>query len=461
MKAANTTVFPFHRNAIRFRAHRYFLEMLAALVVLTSVAALSPVRAAEVAPGVMEEAMDKVLVVRTADNADRFLGSAFLWGEEAEVAVTAAHVVGKATEVRLVDRNGREEVGVVIARDEARDVALIALGDGFRGRAGFVPAAEATGLGSSVWALGAPLGLEFTLTKGQVSSEARQVQVAVPILMVQHDAAVNPGSSGGPLVDAEGRLVGMNTRIADGSRMFVGIAYAISAADLARIVPLLIAEELLPFPKMEFRMRPIDKLIAAALGVSEGGLLIEDVQVGGMAERSGLKAGDIVMAVDGVVIEEPGMFAFLIEAAQGAKGEADFAILRAGQAVLVTVVFAEAKETGLLERAAPGSEASRKASYRIESLGLELGQGGRIDRLLENSPAIWAGLVEGDRILSVNGVVMDTAALRALELTEPAVVLVQGRNGRTRHVVLDPWNTAAGLRPVGDANVLDPAVVVF
>ncbi|WP_435257467.1 trypsin-like peptidase domain-containing protein [Thioclava sp. FR2] len=460
MKAANRTVFPFHRNAIRFRAHRYFLEMLAALVVLTSVAALSPARAAEVTPGVMVGAMEKVLVVRSADNADRFLGSAFLWGESAEVAVTAAHVVGKAGEVRLVDSQGREEVGVVIARDEVRDVALVALGEGFRGRAGFLLAGLPE-LGQSVWALGAPLGLEFTLTKGQVSSEARQVQVGVPILMVQHDAAVNPGSSGGPLVDAEGRLVGMNTRIADGSRMFVGIAYAISAEDLGRIVPLLIAEELLPFPKMEFRMRPIDKMIAAALGVSEGGLLIEDVTVGGMAERSGLKPGDVVLAIDGVVIEEPGMFAFLIEAAQSAKGEADFALLRAGQAVLVTVVFAEHKEVGLLERNAPGSEAARKASYRVESLGLELGDGGRIAKLLENSPALWAGLVEGDRILSVNGVVYDTTALRALELTEPAIVLVQGRNGRTRHVVLDPWNTAAGLRPVGDANVLDPAVVVF
>lgn len=450
----------FRPSAIRLRVRRCFVEVLAALVVLTSVAALSPVRAAEVAPGVMEGAMEKVLVVRSADTADRLLGSALLWGESAEVAVTAAHVVGKAGEVRLVDQAGRSMVGVVIARDEVRDVALVALGEGFAGRPGFVPAAAMAGLGQAVWALGAPLGLDFTLTRGQVSATARQVDVAVPIRMVQHDAAVNPGSSGGPLVDAEGRLLGMNTRIADGSRMFVGIAYAISADDLARIVPLLIAEDLLAFPKMEFRMRPIDRMIAAALGVSEGGLLIEDVSVGGMADRAGLKAGDVVLAVDGAVIEQPGAFAFLIEAAQ-ARGEADLAILRAGRAVLVTIVFAEPRETGLLERNLPGSEAARRASYRIESLGLELGEAGRIDKLLDNSPALWAGLVAGDRILSVNGVALDTPALRALELTEPAVVLVQGRNGRTRHVILDPWNTAAGLRPVGDANVLDPTVSVF
>ena len=459
MKAALNIESRSYIRPARFRAHRYFMELLAALVVLTSVAALSPAKAAEVAPGVMEAAMDKVLVVRSADNADRFLGSAYLWGESAEVAVTAAHVVGKASEVRIVDRQGREEVGTVIARDEVRDVALIALGPVFQGRAGLIPG-PAAALGQPVWALGAPLGIDFTLTQGLVSASARQVSAAVPILMLQHDAAVNPGSSGGPLVDAEGRLVGMNVMIADGSRMFVGIAYAISGEDLARIVPLLIAEELMPFPKMEFRMRPVDRMIAAALGVSAGGILIEDVTVGGMAERAGLKPGDVVLAVDGVVIEEPGEFAFLIEAAQ-ARGEADLAILRQGQAVLVTVGFGAHAETGLLERNAPGSVAARKASYRIESLGLELGTAGRIDRLYENSPALWAGLVEGDRILSVNGVEYDTPALRALELTEPAIVLVQGRNGRTRHVVIDPWNTAAGLRPVGDANVLDPAVVVF
>ncbi len=73
--------------------------------------------------------------------------------------------------------------------------------------------------------------------------------------MLQHDAAVNPGSSGGPLVDAMGRLVGMNSQIADGSRMFVGIAYAISAPDLQRIVTGLIEETLMPLPSLGLTAR--------------------------------------------------------------------------------------------------------------------------------------------------------------------------------------------------------------
>ncbi len=221
--------------------------MAAVLMALAVLMAALPARAGTAA---LETAMDAVLTVRTNDDEDRFLGSAFLWGDRAEVAVTNAHVVGTAQEVRLVDRHGNEEVGLVIATDPVRDVAVISVAPGPDGvpRRGLVAAPDPAGLGLEVYALGAPLGVEFTLTEGMISATARQVDIAVPLLMLQHDAAVNPGSSGGPLVDAEGRLLGMNSQIADGSRMFVGIAYAIGAADLDRIVTGLIDETLPPVP---------------------------------------------------------------------------------------------------------------------------------------------------------------------------------------------------------------------
>jgi serine protease Do len=221
--------------------HTFILTLmaLALVIALTS--------GARAAASDLEAAMDTVLTVRSNDADERFLGSAFLWGEDAVVAVTNAHVVGEAEEVRLVDRHGNEEIGLVIARDAVRDVAVISVAPG---RRGLVPADTAAGLGDEVFALGAPLGIEFTLTEGLVSATARQVDVAVPMLMLQHDAAVNPGSSGGPLVDAAGQLVGMNSQIADGSRMFVGIAYAIPSGDLDRIVTGLIEETLPPFPSL-------------------------------------------------------------------------------------------------------------------------------------------------------------------------------------------------------------------
>ncbi len=122
----------------------------------------------------LETAMDAVLTVRTNDDEDRFLGSAFLWGDAAVVAVTNAHVVGTAEEVRLVDRHGNEEVGLVIATDPVRDVAVISVAPGPDGnpRRGLVASAEPAGLGLEVYALGAPLGVEFTLTEGMISATA-------------------------------------------------------------------------------------------------------------------------------------------------------------------------------------------------------------------------------------------------------------------------------------------------
>ena len=171
-------------------------RLILALAVLTTLAALSPTRAGSV----LDDAMARVLVVRSDDAGDRFLGSAFLW-RTGDVAVTNAHVTGGAATVQLVDQAGDTQTARVIARDPVRDVAVLSVTPDLTGlQPGPIPA-----LGEPVWALGAPLGLDVTLTCGKVSARARQVKAAVPLRLLQHDAAVNPGSSGGPLIDATGR----------------------------------------------------------------------------------------------------------------------------------------------------------------------------------------------------------------------------------------------------------------
>ena len=425
----------------------HVIEALAALMVLALVAILSPASASP-----LDAAMDKVFTVRSSDAEDRFLGSAFVW-EDGEVAVTNAHVVGDAEEVRLIDRHGLETTALVIARDPVRDVAVISLPTASEG----LPlTTEAPHLGDEVFALGAPLGIEFTLTEGRVSSLARQVDIAVPMLMLQHDAAVNPGSSGGPLVDLDGRLIGMNSRIADGSRMFVGIAYAIPAADLSRIVTGLVEETLPPFPTLGLTARPVDRQVAETLGVAPQGLLIDAVAPGSLAAAAGLRAGDILTAVSGTPLAHPGDFAFVIEAATPTE-TASLTILRAGQEHVLTLPLADVSDTGLRTRELPRLPAA-VASYTFATLGVTLDEGGTVTDLTANSPALLAGLAKGDRILAINGSPQDLASY---ELSAPALLLVEAPGGATRHIRLDPWHAPEGVRPLGGANVLDPDVVVF
>jgi serine protease Do len=368
--------------------------------------------------------------------------------------VTNAHVVGDASEVRLTDARGREEIGLVIGRDAVRDVAVISVAAGRQGLAlGAAPA-----LGAEVWALGAPLGIEFTVTEGRVSALGRQVEAAVPILMLQHDAAVNPGSSGGPLVDAAGVLVGMNSQIADGSRMFVGIAYAIPADDLSRIVAGLIDETLLPLPELGLTARPVDRQLAAALGIAASGLLVDSVTDGSLAALGGLRAGDVVLALGGHVLAKPGDLAFAVEAALP-DGLADVAVLRAGEKLLLSVpLVADDVASNLSLRDVSGAVPQRVVRYTLETLGMVLGADGLVTAVNENSPALFGGVAAGDRIVAVNGALAD---LSAVTIEAPVLLLLQGETGATRHVLIDPWATGKTIRPVGGANVLDPDVVVF
>lgn len=436
-------------NRQRRQRPLHFIEALAALMVLALVAVLSPASASP-----LDRAMDKVFTVRSTDAEDRFLGSAFVW-EGGEVAVTNAHVVGEAEEVRLIDRHGQDLTAVVIARDPIRDVAVISLPTPTQG---LQLAPNAPDLGDEVFALGAPLGIEFTLTEGRISTLARQTDIAVPMLMLQHDAAVNPGSSGGPLVDQEGRLIGMNSQIADGSRMFVGIAYAIPAPELQRIVQGLIDETLPPFPTLGLTARPVDRQIAETLNLPAEGLLIDAVAPGSLAATAGLQPGDILTAMGGTPLTKPGDFAFAIEAAT-IDGEAQLTLLRGGETQTLILSLTAEDPTGLRTREAPRLLAPTTVSaYTLPELGVSIDAQGTVSDLTDNSPALLAGLAKGDRILAINGAPQD---LTTYQLTAPALLLLQSPGGQTRHIRLDPWHAPEGVRPVGGANVLDPDVVVF
>lgn len=430
-----------------------------ALILALGLGIARPVKAAELQEA-LDRALQATLVVYSDDLDETFLGSAFLW-DDGTIAVTSQHVLRDRVTVELRGPDGTVISAKVIYRDEGRDLALIAVPGAVFGP-GLKPADEMPGLGDTVYALGAPMQEAWSVTSGTVSAVERQVEEAQPVTYIQHDAAVNPGSSGGPLVNAAGELVGMNAQVADGSRLFAGIAFAISGSDLARLVPAALAGELPEVPDLGLRVRPITKKIALALGLDDQvGLLIDQVLANSVAGRAGVEPGDILISFDGTPIGSAGDLAFLIDERSGDHPQ--IVVLRGGRIIVLTLdLTTGAPVLDTLSGPTGGAVGPVKvSSYTLAGLGIQC-DGTQVTGVNPGSPALFSGLIPGDTILMINGVPVDQLDLATATFDKPLVVLIKRRTGQTLHVIIDPWGKEIGPRPVGGgANVLDPSVVLF
>ncbi|MEM8577741.1 MAG: trypsin-like peptidase domain-containing protein [Pseudomonadota bacterium] len=405
--------------------------------------------AAQMTPETAARAVAATLIVRAEGGPSRFLGSAFLYGAQ-DRAVTNAHVVGRAKTVRLEAQDGMSVTARVIAIDHARDLALLALD------APMGPPLQPGGpvpVGAPVYAVGAPLEAGFTLTAGIVSALGRQIAPTQPVRFIQHAAPVNPGSSGGPLLDAAGRVVGVNTRIADGSRFFVGIAYAVPVAQVTRFL----SDGALPAHAPGMQVRALGPRMRTALGHTGPGILVEEVRAGSPARAAGLRAGDILTRAAGDVLSRPGDLAFALAAS---KTEMRVTYLRDGAARDVVL--------DLTPRAGPslstGGQAARGTEYKMADMGLILDPDGTINGVVSQGIGYLMGLSHGDRIAAIDGrAVGDLPADWASDMRfdRPLLLRIALSGGGTRHYVLDPWADPVGLRPSSGANVLDRDVVVF
>jgi len=229
--------------------------------------------------------------------------------------LTNNHVVSDAASgaklsVRFSD--GHELPAELTGRDPKTDLAVITVKDDEP--LPVIEIGDSGGLaaGQPVVALGAPLGLSSTVTAGIVSALGRTVPVpgeddrnAILAGAIQTDASINPGNSGGPLVDCDGRLVGVNTAIAtvpgsggQASTGSVGIGFAVPESLALPIAKELIAHGEASHPTAGITVVPIPPGAAAAFGVT-GGLFVQSVVSGGPAQQAGLRVGDVITAVNG------------------------------------------------------------------------------------------------------------------------------------------------------------------
>ncbi|MBI2879094.1 MAG: trypsin-like peptidase domain-containing protein [Candidatus Rokubacteria bacterium] len=278
----------------------------------------------------------------------RSLGSGFLVTQDGYV-VTNAHVVGRDTEVQVRLASGRRFKGTVVGRDPRVDLALVKVeGEGFP----VLPLgdSEAVKVGELVLALGHPFGLEQTVSLGIVSRKGAPLLAAAPGFdFIQTDAAVNPGNSGGPLVNVAGQVVGVNTMAArNGS-----IGFAIPVNLVKGLLPQLLAKGKAEWGWLGVGIEEITEENATEFGLTEPrGVAIHRIIPGQPAEQGGIRAKDVVVAVDGLPVGAPRELQRIIATTQVGK-TIRLTLLREGKETEVAVTVGLYPEGGPEPAAAP------------------------------------------------------------------------------------------------------------
>ncbi len=236
-------------------------------------------------------------------------GSGVIISEDGYI-VTNNHVVDEASKLRVTLNDGRTFDARIIGKDPATDVALIKI------EADKLPtlpfgSSDALRLGEWVLAIGSPFDLRSTITAGIVSAKARTLGVIPDEFriesFIQTDAAVNPGNSGGALVNTHGELVGINTVIKSSTGSYIGYSFAVPETIVRKVVTDLKEFGVVQRALLGITFRPIDQNfvdeMGEELGIDKvGGVYVASVVEGGAASEAGIRKGDIIEAIDGVKI---------------------------------------------------------------------------------------------------------------------------------------------------------------
>src|SRR5690554_2163755 len=262
-------------------------------------------------------------------------GSEFIISDDGYI-LTNYHVVHGADEmlVRLQDR--RELVATLVGADKQSDLALLKV-DAKNLKPVKIGSSEDLKVGEWVLAIGAPFGFESTVTAGIVSAVGRSLPNENYVPFIQTDVAINPGNSGGPLINLKGEVVGINSQIISRSGGFMGLSFAIPIDMAMDVVAQLQESGTVARGWLGVMIQGVDRDLAASFGLDKAtGALVANVSADSPAAKAGLKAGDIILSVDGKEVQRSSQLPQMIgRLAPGSK--AKMQVLRDGKKRAITV----------------------------------------------------------------------------------------------------------------------------
>ncbi|HML08705.1 MAG TPA: DegQ family serine endoprotease [Xanthobacteraceae bacterium] len=345
------------------------------------------------------------------EQVQRSLGSGVIV-DPSGLVVTNYHVIEGASAVKISLADKREFDADIVLKDERSDLSVLRI-KGADERFAVLDFANSDELqvGDLVLAIGDPFGVGQTVTHGIVSAVARtQVGISDYQFFIQTDAAINPGNSGGALVDVNGRLVGINTAIYSRSGGSQGIGFAIPA-NMVRVVVASArgGSGAVKRPWLGAKLQEVTPEIAESLGLKRpSGALVASVAPAGPAARAGIKTGDLIVSIDGTIVDDPNAFDYRF-ATKPLGGTAQIGLLRQGKEVMIVVALQGLPDTPRNEIEIHGR--SPFLGVTVANLSPALADELRLDPQSEGvvitavaagSPAQSIGFQRGDVVVSVN-----------------------------------------------------------
>jgi Do/DeqQ family serine protease len=335
------------------------------------------------------------------------------------------HVVGEATDIRVVLTDRREFAAKVILADEEADLALLQL-EGAQDLP-FLPLRDSdeVEVGELVLAIGNPFGVGQTVSSGIVSGLARASASLGRGYFIQTDAPVNPGNSGGALVDMAGRLIGINTAIISKGGGSNGVGFAIPTDLVAQMVAQAKAgNDHFTRPWAGVSGQSVDAQMAEALGMDRPiGIVLDELHPESPFGKAGLLPGDVITRLDDADVNSPQEVMFRLAVA-GIGKTVDVTYVRGGVVATTQVDLIAAPEAGRRVEITLGNGGLAGLSVAeidpalIAAMGLPLSATGVVITAIEG-PLTRAGMMPGDIVLAVNGVEVKTAAdLRDIAATD-------------------------------------------